>query len=375
MAYLATGVLLYGWLRRLLGGRLVAFSLSLLLLVLLPSWGFAVQARGYALLYFFSWGAFICTWRYIQGGRGRRMETLLGISCALGYATVPVFLYVHLGLLAGIGADWVRELRVDWWLVGSQAVAGVAVLLFYLPAISFSGLGAITGNRYVAGQGGGVIDFVKQFLPTLPDYVNYLALDLGQWIWYLLPVLLVTALILGLRSADGARRSLTQGVGWVLLATLATVLLMRAVPFHRTLGFQLQLVGLLLALLVVPGRGPATGGGRWRYWCSGEWLLAVAALIYLTPAKFSLHLYYYGIVPTHRSVVGLLDEVPDGAVVGTSDEAFYARYLLEQQERHDATEPTYYVKREFEPLPPGEWVRVGANAEFILLKQVLVDKD
>ena len=359
-AYLALGALQYCWLRTLLHDRIAAFALAVLLAVLLPVWGFAAQARGYMLLLLFSWVAFVAVWRY-KSGRGRGMQWLLSGCCLLAYATVPVFLYLHLALLGWIVLGWLRARRVDWSLLASQLVAGVGVFLFYLPAISFSGLGAITSNRYVAGGERGVGEFAAKFLPTLPDYVNYLALDVAAVVPWLLPVLALLPLLFWWSRMVELRR-LTTIYLLLLIMSIGTVLCMRAVPFHRTLVFQLQLTGLVIALL--PVSVFALGKKALRTTAMG-WLLVAATLVYFTPPKFSLHLYYYDIVPTYRSVSGLLDQLPPGAMVGWSDEAFYPRYLLGR--RRGVTgggEVTHYFKRPAEPLLTGRWERVGADTEF-----------
>ena len=378
-AYLALGALQYCWLRTLLHDRFAALALVVLLAVLLPVWGFAAQARGYMLLLLFSWGAFVAVWRY-QNGRGRGMQWLLSGCCLLAYATVPVFLYLHFALLGWIVLGWLRTRRVDWSLIASQLVAGVGVFLFYLPAISFSGLGAITSNRYVAGGQQGVGEFAAKFLPTLPDYVNYLALDVAAGVPWLLPLLALLPLTFWW-APDRAFRRLATFYALLLSVTLATVLLMRAVPFHRTLIFQLQFVGLSIACLPLAGRVFTSTGGsasmqrRRQWWRQGwlrgvavGWLLLAGGLVWVTPEKFSLHLYYYDIVPTYRSVRGLVEQVPAGARVAGGDEAFYPLYLLRRDGQPLTSVPVadYYVKRPGEALPGGEWNLAGQDAEYEL---------
>ena len=397
MAYLLLGVLQYGWLRGVLGQQFAAFALTVLLAVVLPVWGFAVQARGYALLLLFSWGAFIAAWRLVRssGGRGRRMETVLASCCVLGYATVPVFLYVHLSLLVWVGWSWLRRRRVSWGLVGSQAVAGVAIFLFYLPAISFSGLGAIAGNRYVAAAPGqSVPDFAQRIVAALPDYVNYIALDLAAALPYAIPLLALLPLAFLLVSA-GPWRELGRFYLVLLVTTLAVTIGMRAMPFHRSIIVQLQFVGLLLALLPVAGwwkgyagAGVVRGEGAYTrltsraylsigaYALQGVrtvrggialgWLLLAAWLAWRTPQKFSLHLYYYDIVPTYRAVEELIDRIPAGSRIGGADEAFYPLYLVKDRNTTTPEDPiTYYLKRPEEDVPLG-WELVTEAVGFEL---------
>ncbi|CAH1001411.1 hypothetical protein LEM8419_02314 [Neolewinella maritima] len=365
LAYLLLGVLQYVWLRSLLSDRLAALALTLFLAVLLPVWGFAVQARGYALLLLFSWGAFLAVWQYVSG-RGRGMRWVFAGCCVLAYATVPVFLYLHLALLIWIVRDWIRRRRIDWQLIATQLVAGVAVLLVYLPAITYSGLGAMVDNRYVAAGEEGGVAFARMFLPTLPHYVNYLALDIGSVLPYLLPLLALLPLLLVFAQRVLLRR-LAIIYLIVLCSTIGTVLVMRAVPFHRTLVFQLQFVGLLIACIPLAAWEWTVGSKlprRWLRLVAVGWLLLAGALIWLTPAKFSLHLYYYDIVPTYQSMTTLLDQLPTDAKVAGSDEAFYPLYFIQSDGEVLPSAATYYVKRPTEPLPEGRWELVGQDREF-----------
>ena len=372
VAYLVLGVLQYSWLRELLGQRFAAAALSVLLAVLLPVWGFATQARGYLPLLLFSWGAFVAVWYSLrQGGRGRRMETVFAVCCVLGYATVLVFLYLHVALLIWTGWTWLRRRRVvDLYFIGSQAVAGVAILLFYLPAISFSGLEAITANRYVApAEGYSVLDYLWRILTALPDYVNYTQLDLGTVLPFFLPFLALAPLLL-LWLGRRPWRDLGQYYLILMVTTGAIVIGMRAMPFHRSIILQLQWVGMMVALLpvaLVEGtyavrRGGTRGAAVGVRVVAVGWLVLAGWLIWRTPEKFSLHLYYYPIVPTYQAVEELLDVLPEGASVGGSDEAFYPLYLLGQRRGGNRDQTTeYYIKLSEEALPPGEWslVRKG----------------
>ncbi|MCP9234606.1 hypothetical protein [Lewinella sp. JB7] len=363
-AYLGVSVVQYFWLRDVLERhRWLAAAVVLLLALTLPVWGFAVQARGYALLLFGSWLAFVGAW-YAQGGGRGRWSWLFSGGCVVAYAAVPVFLYAHLALLAWILTGWIGRRRVDGTLLAPQLVAGVAVLLFYLPAISFSGLSAITANRYVAAATEGYAEFAVRFLPTLPDYANYATQALAAWSVWLMPALYVLPVIVWWRSSSATYRRLARFQLLLLVATVGVVLLMRAVPFHRSLIFQLHF-GILIVVLFLqrlPALPVAVGA-------TGFAALYLAAK---TPTYFSLHLYYYDIVPTHTAVARMLATVPDGAAVYATDEGFYARYLLQQREVRlvdEAGTADFYVRDVRETSPPAAFRRVGEAADIELFQR------
>ena len=70
------------------------------------------------------------------------------LAVAAGYVVVPAFLFYHAAqLLAGAAVQLRR--RFDGWFWGCQAGALALVGAFYLPAMGFSGLGALAANPYV----------------------------------------------------------------------------------------------------------------------------------------------------------------------------------------------------------------------------------
>jgi hypothetical protein len=351
LAWWGLGLLLYGWLRAGRGEKWAGTQV-LAILVILPTWGFAIQARGYLLLLLFSWLAFVGAWTWVTG-RGRRGLTVFAVASVLAYATVPVYLYIHASLLLWV--VWERR-RVGWDLLRSQLLAGVATFLFYLPGLTFSGAGALIDNRYVSAGGRGFLDFAGAFLPTLPDYPNYVGLTLGEWVPWLLPLLFLLS-VLTYRWWPLADRRLLRFYGILLITTTAVVLLMRAVPFHRSLLFHFSFALLLLLIPVLRTRlRPLV------------WVLPLV-LFFTVPRRFSLHLYYYDIVPVYRASLELIERIPEGATIRASDEAFYPAYLFRQRGGQlvgNHRRATYYLRGAADPEPPAGFVEVATAHDVTL---------
>ncbi|WP_116127590.1 hypothetical protein [Lewinella sp. IMCC34183] len=348
LSLLVVGGLQYGWLRGLLGSRAGAVATVLLVSATLPVWGFAAQARGYGLLYLFSWMAVVGLWRYRTGG-GAGALALFSLGCVGGYASVPVFLYVHLALLVWIGLAWLSARSWAPRFLRWQVATMVAVLVFHLPALTYSGDRAFVANRYVSAVPEGLLDFALRFLPTVPGYLNYISPEpLNGWP-FLLPLVLLAAAARGWLGAD--QKASRLATLWILLwlAVVFTAVGMRAVPFHRTLPLQASfgLVFLIVSLARQVGAGTATVTA----------LLGTSLLVARVPAQFNLHLYYYDMAGGYRAATELLEDLPAGSPASFSDEAFYPRYLWEQRESEGAglwggAPLRYYVTSSGEPLPP-----------------------
>ncbi len=371
LAGLCTAQLLLFHSRKVAGvGRWVRGVLVLLLMLIFPVWGFAIQARGYGLLLLFSWLACFAVQRLVERNDQSGLRTFV-ISSVAGFATVPIFLYVYVGLSAWWAIVTLRggqRLSAFLW---AQFLVGGLTYLFYLPILLFSGLGALTGNRYVAARNEDVINFGMNFLTTLKNYGLHALEGLGVsgWAWasvlFLLPALLLYAL-------SGRERTRNYAGSYLSVVTVTTLIVigMRAIPFYRTMLFQQQFgVLLLLVGLVV---GVVRMGERLRLpQISVDMLIAVltvSLLLYSAPASpplFREKLYFYSVNATYYKLSALTEKIPRNATVTFGDEAFYPRYLRNQGvAAADGNGEEYWLIGEQEDLPPpdGPWELIDEAA-------------
>jgi hypothetical protein len=132
---------------------------------------------------------------------------------------------------------------------------------------------------------------------------------------------------------------------------------MRAVPFHRSLLFHFSFALLLLLIPVLRTRlRPLV------------WVLPLV-LFFTVPRRFSLHLYYYDIVPAYRASLELIERIPEGATIRASDEAFYPAYLFRQRGGQlvgNHRRATYYLRGAADPEPPAGFVEVATAHDVTL---------
>lgn len=334
-AYLATVALLYGALRR---GELavplppiLAGLGALVIATQGPLWGFGAQNRGYALLALAHWGAALGVLAATRRPAGRGAVGC-AVGCAVGYAVLPTFLYFHVAVVVFAAGSQAIRRHLDGRFWCWQAAAGLAVLLFYLPALAFSGAGAFTHNPYVEPTASSVGAFLPAALPTLPTYLDYgfpaLWPDhpLGRWL------LLVPALLL--LAAPGVRRrapGLTGAAGLYALALVAAVglaLLFRRLPFHRNLIGQLSLGLALLVGGAATLLGPGRTGERWsrrRAVGLAAGLLGLLGWqVVAWPALLPQQLYYTDVPTAAQTAHATLNRLLPGGRVAFSDESFYA---------------------------------------------------
>jgi hypothetical protein len=299
-----------------------------------PAWGFGTQARGYALLLLLSWGSLWAWWQH-HTPHDKPTLTLphpiwTASLLAAGMWTVPTALYWWLGLILAAIVVQVRQRRSDpaWWY--AQVLAAALTLLAYLPALTFSGVAALTDNKYVAVRPQSVVAFATEF-----DHVNYWHGLFAEW-WALTSesawvgwILLFFPLIIGLfvRLTPHLRR-LVLVYGCVLLALVAVVMVQRRWPFYRNLAAQGHLALFVVCLLATQGMSWLEARlGRWRMVVMAGAMAASVAVVGITfqrnKKRLPDALYYYdlrGHYAAHTLPDGLLRA---GSRVRLDDASYY----------------------------------------------------
>jgi hypothetical protein len=166
---------------------------------------YATQGRGYGLLTLW---VLLAAYAAVQVGRDgatrRRPYAVLGVSCVLGFYTVPVFLYPFAGLALylAVALGRRRAYRPLGRLLLTGVGVGAATALLYLPVLLVNGPGALTGNAWVARLPG------PAFRAAFPGHLQAVAADLwygdGAWQAWLTVGVLVLALGTGLTRGTPA---------------------------------------------------------------------------------------------------------------------------------------------------------------------------
>ncbi|MEM8585836.1 MAG: hypothetical protein AAGF87_16280 [Bacteroidota bacterium] len=369
LSLVGIGGLLFVWLRKVIASPWLRLSSVLLLSSQLGIWGFATQARGYLLLLLFSWLAVCSLEKMLEREKKNPSASLVFvIFSALAFITVPVYLYVFAGIVMYWSFQQIRRKTFNRSAIRILGSTLMLTYLLYLPILAFSGLSALTGNRYVDGLQNnvdlGITGFASDWLPTLPYYFQY-ALSLWPPEHWILLVLLIALCPIWLYLQGGKRERMLAGL--LLCVWISTVLItifLREVPAARMLLWQLQATFLVfwLAILQVLKRvrfGTVAGIGIALF-------LALINFKYL-PAKFEASLlYYYPVADTHKALQEMVDSLPDQSLVRCSDEAFFPAYLIRKRGLPlDSDSYTHYIRRESE----SDWPKTIDSFELVLQVQ------
>lgn len=168
-------------------------ALAAAALVALTPWfiDYSANGRGYTLIVLFSLLLANLGTLLIQE-QSRTALAAYAITAALGFYTIPIFLYPMAGvslwvlasLLTSRAPQKVRASRV-WVFLGTCVMAGIIVLFLYSPVILFgTGLDSITSNEFVESRDGEL--FIENLRPRAVRTWESWMMGIGQPARYLL---------------------------------------------------------------------------------------------------------------------------------------------------------------------------------------------
>ena len=168
-------------------------SLAAAALVALTPWfiDYSANGLGYTLIVLFSLllanqGALL-----IQE-QSRTALAAYAITAALGFYTIPIFLYPMAGLSLWVLASlitssesWKGRASRVWIFLGTCVIAGIIVLFLYSPVILFgTGLDSITSNEFVESRDGEL--FIENLRPRAVRTWESWMIGISQPVQYLL---------------------------------------------------------------------------------------------------------------------------------------------------------------------------------------------
>jgi uncharacterized membrane protein len=179
---------------------------------------------------------------------------LFSFGAALGFYTIPTFLYAYgalmLWLLANIALSNTGENRSQQVkrLILSGIATIVLTMLAFAPAVLVSGFGAITGNIYVEPQPLSV--FLQQLPASLAETWAKWHTDMPVWFTFILVLGVLVGLVQHRQNAQHA----VPFVLAVLVWCIPLLLIQRVIPFTRVwLYFLPVYIGMAGAgLLALP---------------------------------------------------------------------------------------------------------------------------
>jgi hypothetical protein len=272
LAY-AAGAFFYNHKTGLLSAGLVAASPLLI--------DYSANARGYTLICAFTLCAVVLA-AYVKEHRNFIAWTLLALTCALGFYTIPIMLYpagmvVAWLALSGLFGDSAQGYQRAFWgyLLGAcLLLAGLATLL-YTPVFIKSGVGAVVNNSYVRPDDqAGLLEQVRSRIASTAE----------QWTGGV-PGAIGAISLVGFAASLALHKRISRpkiplqaaALLWIALA----LLLQRVAPLARVWMFLLPLyitwasAGILgLVGLILPER--LRSQGRWVVYAAAVLIPAVA---------------------------------------------------------------------------------------------------
>jgi hypothetical protein len=214
-----------------------ALGTVLMLSLSLPTLGFASQARGYSLQLLAGWALVAGLWNYYEKGDERAGRWLL-VGTVAGYALLPSFLFFHIAVvLFAVVIQWYSG-RLDRNFWKYQLLAGAFVFMFYLPALSFSGVEAFIDNKYVRADAKSLWEFAAQFAGLSDFFMNYAFSSVfTEKTYFLLYALYLLPLSLAF-SKDRKNHAIILFYILMWLSVVLIVLGMKKIPFSRNLIVQ-----------------------------------------------------------------------------------------------------------------------------------------
>lgn len=369
-AYILTGICLFYFFRRLGLSTPLAWLAAAVCTLQFCVWGFGFQARGYALYTLSAWVAVASLLAYAADTRIRFL-ILHAAACFTGNAALPSFLYIHAAMVVFVlirslaNARWQKE----YWI--SQAYAGILVFLFHLPAIGFSGIGALIANEYVKPLDFSVWEFIPETGRVLGWYSDYCFSGLPfAAILFIVP--------LGLLFARRGSPAFRLGVFYILMVFvfLVIVCLQRRMPFHRNMAAHCSIaLAMVIYTLHLGCRYAAARMHPLFAWVPFSLALAAPGIYFMKKDIEDVHgsLYFYDTRAAYAAHENMLKEVPREGGIGFSDESFMLYYLASEKGYDAVLCPTgdeaFFVSRKSEPGPGGPYVKIKAAGEYYIYEK------
>jgi hypothetical protein len=344
-----------------------------------PVWAFGCQGRGYELLTLCQWVTFISFLKYTLYGN-RNWLYLMAAATAIGYFTIPTFLYMDAAILFFAFCVQLASRKIDmrFWL--AQLGAAAIVFLLYVPCFSFSGVAAITSNPWMT-----IHQTYEQLwgdlVPTCHEFMDYTFCNNGEGYYYVsLALFLFPFTLIFYRNNKMARM-----FGWFYLCMWGIVipftLKMRVYPMDRAMQGQFSITyafviySIYLALVILSKKLNI------KYLAQATLIIFLILLGVNYANKGRTEIIHYpchfnSVVWTDMITIGMNTYLPKGSSVTFSHEAFYFYYMC-YKNGYNITKCTrgneqYVVKLQYELFPnfkPEDYTMTGTCGDFGIYKR------
>lgn len=361
LAYIATLLVVFRFLSRLISNQLLAFIALLPIALQFHTWGFAAQARGYELQLLYGWLSLTSLYSYVIRDK-EKMLYLNTVCNIIGFLLIPSYLYFYLAQLAYIAIKKLFFHRINAVYYIQQLILFSAVFIFYSPAILFSGAHSITSNSWVTPIKDNIPDYLPLFMPTFTRFIIDCFSGVDGFASILCYIFFAAPLTLFLskdkRHKNIALFYLTLWVIYIVYSIWA-----RRTPFHRTLiihfsitmAYCIYTYYLFVRLIAksIKKQNVST------VFTALLFTLPVASYSYYqyTFNRDSVFLQLYGtdVNGAYNAQTEGLQKIPSHSTISFTDQTYYYYYRCRKinHQVHSCNTGTeqYHIKAQSEPLP------------------------
>lgn len=357
MAYVCTLLTAYHWLTKQMRSYVFAFLAVLPIAFQFAGWSMSAQARGYECQLLCGWLAFTSLIN-IKNAKPTQL-TQNTIANIIGFALIPSWFYFFVAQLLFAGGSMLATRKMLWQYAKHQLIIIAATFLFYLPAICFSGMQALSDNRYVQAAPEKISVFLSNLLSLSRRFICYcfsnnIENGILCYILFALPLLLFFT---------KKHKQLAGFYTATWMAYLLCSVFIKHTPFHRTLIVQFSIT---IALAV------------YTLWVVANYLISlqlqktirviillVAFVMPITALtaweirydkqNVNFGVYSNDVNGLYGMHMNTISNIPGGSSVAFSEESFYffyhCRRLGYEVSRCRTGQEQYFVKRTDEQLP------------------------
>lgn len=373
VAYTGTLLIAYKWLASQTQNRTIAFIALLPVAFQFVAWGMSAQARGYECQLLCGWLAFVTLTNNEYIARSLALNTIVNIA---GFALVPSWFYYFGAQLLYMGSKMLSERRISWGYCKHQVIVIAGTFLFYLPAICFSGMSALSGNRYVKPSTDTLYVFATNLLLLGNNFVSYCFSyvagegSIHSYLLFALPLMLL---------CFKTRKHLAVFYMATWVAYILCSLFIKHIPFHRTLIVQFSITialaayafWVLISYTIAAVTRPKAGLALKLAFFAIPTLALTMWFVRYNKQHINFGLYSNDVNGLYAMHMGTISSIPAGSGIAFSEESFYffyhCRRLGYKVSRCGMGNEQYFVKRTDEQLP------ALYSANYVLLKQAAED--
>ncbi|MBK9012898.1 MAG: hypothetical protein IPM82_01795 [Saprospiraceae bacterium] len=326
--YWATLCLTWFFLKKWTDSRWLSSLILLVLALQFPVLGFSWQARGYELVLLFSClslGTFV---GYFTK-RSPYLLTLHTVCNVVGILTLPTFLYWWLGLLLAGSLVQGFERKPDKPFITSSILGFSASFILYLPLLSFSGIGAVTDNKYVQSENTTHLHFLshlneRHYFDGL--FSEWFCVDNGSVFLGIMGLLLPMLLF---AKSSKYRERMVLGVAYysIGIAFLCMSVFILKLPYYRNMIAHGYLALLVPIIAILP------------YFRSKYMRPILGALLLIIAAVFAKknytripnNLYYYDVAHEFKKNKKTKININPLRPIYLDYESFYWWYVLQKK--------------------------------------------